>query len=83
MKFGAGADGDSFGKVNAQITDLIERLQKEASAETSHSASCDEAQVLLKAHSVKPFCEGVQTAGCQVQAGGKHKFEESCWRVDQ
>jgi len=58
MKFGAGAGEDSFGK----------RLQKEASAETSHKAPWDEAQVLPEAHSVKPFCEGVRTAGCQVKA---------------
>ena len=34
--------------------------------------------IIPEAHSVKPFCEGAQTAGCQVQAGGKHKYEEGC-----
>ena len=38
MKFVAGAGEDSFGSVNALITDLIDMLQKEASAETSHKA---------------------------------------------
>ena len=35
MKFGAGADGDPFVKVKDLITDLISRLQTEASSETN------------------------------------------------
>ena len=35
MKFGAGADGDPFVKVKDLITDLISRLQAEASSETN------------------------------------------------
>ena len=42
LKFGAGAGEDPFEEVKALITDLIERLQAEASAETSHKAYCDE-----------------------------------------
>ena len=35
MKYGAGADGDSFVKVKDLITDFISRLQVEASSETN------------------------------------------------
>ena len=42
MKFGAGADGDPFMKVKDLITDLISRLQAEASSETNQKSYCDE-----------------------------------------
>ena len=42
MKFGAGADGDPFVKVKDLITNLISRLQAEASSETNQKSSCDE-----------------------------------------
>ena len=42
MKFGAGADGDPFVKVKDLITDLISRLQAEASSETNQKSYCDE-----------------------------------------
>merc|ERR1712064_21522 len=42
MKFGAGAGDDPFVKVKGLITDLINRLQAEASSESSHKSYCDE-----------------------------------------
>ena len=42
MKFGAGAGVDPFVKVEGLITDLINRLQVEASSETRHKSYCDE-----------------------------------------
>ena len=42
MKFGAGADGDPFVKVKDLITDLISRVQAEASSETNQKSYCDE-----------------------------------------
>ena len=42
MKFGAGADGDPSVKVKDLITDLISRLQAEASFETNNKSYCDE-----------------------------------------
>ena len=42
MKFGASADGDPFVKVKDLITDLISRLQAEASSETNQKSYCDE-----------------------------------------
>ena len=42
MKFGAGADGDPFVKVKDLITDLISRLQAEASSETNQKSYCSE-----------------------------------------
>ena len=42
MKFGAGADGDTFVKVKDLITDLISRVQAEASSETNQKSYCDE-----------------------------------------
>ena len=42
MKFGAGADGDPSVKVKDLITDLISRLQAEASSETNQKSYCDE-----------------------------------------
>ena len=42
MKFGAGADGDPFMKVKDLITDLISRVQAEASSETNQKSYCDE-----------------------------------------
>ena len=42
MKFGAGADGDPFVKLKDLITDLISRLQAEASFETNQKSYCDE-----------------------------------------
>ena len=40
MKFGAGADDDPFVKVKDLITDLINRLQAEASSETNQKSCC-------------------------------------------
>ena len=42
MKFGAGTDGDPFVKVKDLITDLISRVQAEASSETNQKSYCDE-----------------------------------------
>ena len=42
MKFGAGAGEDPFAKVTELITDLIHRLQSEASSEASHKSYCDD-----------------------------------------
>jgi chromosome segregation ATPase len=42
FKFGAGAGEDPFQKVKGLITDLIKKLQEEASAEASQKAYCDE-----------------------------------------
>ena len=42
MKFGAGAGVDPFMKVKGLITDLINRLQTEASSDASHKSYCDE-----------------------------------------
>ena len=42
MKFGAGADGDPFVKVKDLITDLISRVEAEASSETNQKSYCDE-----------------------------------------
>ena len=42
MKFGAGADDDPFVKVKDLITDLISRLQAEASSEANQKSYCDE-----------------------------------------
>ena len=42
MKVGAGADGDPFVKVKDLITDLISRVQAEASSETNQKSYCDE-----------------------------------------
>ena len=42
MKFGAGADGDPSVKVKDLITDLISRLQAEASSETNQKSYCYE-----------------------------------------
>ena len=41
MKFGAGADGDPFVKVKDLITDLISRVQAEASSVTNRKSHCD------------------------------------------
>ena len=42
MKFGAGAHGDPFVKVKDLVTDLISRLQAEASSETNQKSYCSE-----------------------------------------
>ena len=42
IKFGASAGVDPFVKVKGFITDLIKRLQAEASSEASHKSYCDE-----------------------------------------
>ena len=42
MKFGAGVDDDPFVKVKDFITDLISRLQAEASYEANQKSYCDE-----------------------------------------
>ena len=42
MKFGAGADGDPFVKVKDLISDLISRVQAEASSETNQKSYCNE-----------------------------------------
>ena len=42
MKVGAGADGDPFVKVKDLITDLISRVQAEASSETNQKSYCEE-----------------------------------------
>ena len=42
MKFGAGAGEDHFVKVKGLITELINRLQAEASSEATHKSYCDE-----------------------------------------
>jgi len=42
MKFGAGSGEDPFAKVKGLITDLISRLQAEASSEANQKAYCDE-----------------------------------------
>ena len=42
MKFGAGADGDPFVKVKDLISDLISRVQVEASSETNQKSYCNE-----------------------------------------
>ena len=42
MKLGAGADGDPFVKVKDLITDLISRVQAEASSEKNQKSYCDE-----------------------------------------
>ena len=42
MKFGAGADGDPFVKVKDLMTDLISRVEAEASSETNQKSYCDE-----------------------------------------
>ena len=42
MKFGAGANGYPFVKVKDLITDLISRVEAEASSETNQKSYCDE-----------------------------------------
>merc|ERR1719383_506240 len=51
MKFGAGAGEDPFAKVKELITELINRLQSEASSEASHKSYCDDE--LTKAQQLK------------------------------
>ena len=46
MKFGAGAGVDPFVRVNGLFTDLINRMQAEASSEASHNLHCDEETML-------------------------------------
>jgi len=55
MKFGAGAGEDPFAKVKELITELIDRLQSEASAEASHKSYCDDE--LAKANEKKADLE--------------------------
>merc|ERR1719512_99769 len=41
VQFGAGTSDDPFGKVKGLITDMIDRLESEASADAEHKAYCD------------------------------------------
>jgi len=41
VQFGAGSGDDVFGKVKGLIADMIERLESEAQADSSHKAYCD------------------------------------------
>merc|ERR1719401_1461572 len=41
IKYGSSSGEDPFAKVKAMITDMIGKLQQEASAEASHKEYCD------------------------------------------
>merc|ERR1740138_912892 len=51
IKYGASAGEDPFAKVKDLITEMIDRLEKEAGAEASHKAYCDKEMATTQAKS--------------------------------
>jgi len=50
IKYGSSSGEDPFAKVKALITDMIEKLQQEASSEASHKEYCDKETATSQAH---------------------------------